>query len=184
MIYIGIDPAFRTNGFAMAIIDDVDDTIRFVMFKDGFLGFCSWFLHDSPDPEQTIIAVENSNLQNKTFYTHRNKKTGALMSKWHATKYNSAPLKLEEIAKLSRDVGKNQAISQNVVDLCKSKYKNVMNLSPKDKGAKWTAPQYTQALKQSKIVAIKKRSNQDERDAAKLAIIARNRNRLLRRQIK
>ena len=56
-LFIGIDPAFRDNGFAMAIIDKTDNTVLFKMFKNGFLDFCSWFLHDSP--ADALICVEN-----------------------------------------------------------------------------------------------------------------------------
>jgi hypothetical protein len=148
-IFIGIDPAFRANGFAMAIIDTTDNTVLFKVFKDGFLGFSSWFLNDSPD--KALICVENSNLQNKTFSYYKGNKN--------------------EMARISRSVGKNMAISQCVVDLCKTKYK-VVDCSPKAKGSKWTAPQYNAVMKQEKHTTTKKTSNQDERDAYKLALIA------------
>jgi len=38
MIYIGIDPAFRQNGFAVCIIDERRE-VGFKIFKDGFLNF-------------------------------------------------------------------------------------------------------------------------------------------------
>ena len=148
MIYIGIDPAFRKDGFCMAIIDTSDMTIRFKTFKNGFLDFCSWFLYDSPD--KAIICVENSNLQNETFDMTGNKNI---------------------VARKSRSVGKNQAISQCTVDLCKTKFK-VIDCSPKQKGSKWSALQYKSAMQREKIILPKSTSNQDERDAAKLAIKA------------
>ena len=150
-IFIGIDPAFRQNGFAISIIDKSDNTVRFKIFKNGFLDFVSWFLYDSPDT--AIICVENSNLQNKTFSYYKG---------------NS-----KEMARISRSVGKNQAISQCVVDLVSTKYK-VIDCSPKDKGKKWNAAQYKNAMLREGHITTKKTSNQDERDAYKLALIALN----------
>ena len=147
-IFIGIDPAFRANGFAIAIIDTTDNTVLYKVFKDGFLGFTSWFLNDSPD--NAIICVENSNLQKATFNMRGSK---------------------NEVARKSRNVGKNQAISQCTVDLCRLKYK-VVDCSPKQKGGKWNKEQYDSAMKREKHTTTKKTSNQDERDAYKLALIA------------
>lgn len=147
-IFIGVDPAFRQNGFAIAIIDKTDNTVNFKVFKNGFLDFTSWFLFDSPD--ECIICVENSNLQNSTFDMSGNRR---------------------ELARKSRDVGKNQAISQCTVDLLKTKY-NVINCSPKDKGKKWNHSQYKAEMQREKHTTIKASSNQDERDAYKLALIA------------
>jgi hypothetical protein len=147
-LYIGIDPAFRANGFAICIIDTSDKSARFVTFKDGFLGFVSWFLNDSPS--EAIICIENSNLQKSTFDMRGNKK---------------------EVARKSRNVGINQAVSQCTVDLCKTKYK-VIDCSPKQKGGKWNKATFNIVLSQKKHTTIKKTSNQDERDAYKLALIA------------
>jgi len=41
-----------------------------------------------------------------------------------------------EVARKSRNVGKNQAVSQCTVDLCKTKNK-VIDCSPNQKGGKW-----------------------------------------------
>jgi hypothetical protein len=149
-LYIGVDPAFRDNGFAMCIIDKSDNTIYFKMFKNGFLDFVSWFLHDSPD--RAIVCVENSNLQNETF-----------------NYYKKASRK--QVETISRKVGKNQAISQCTVDILSTKYK-VIDCSPKMKGAKWNNTTYQSVLNQYKHKTNKKTSNQDERDAYKLALIA------------
>jgi len=113
-IIFGIDPAFRKNDFAMASLDLINKDIDFRIFKDGFLGFSSWFLNEVPQDMDVLFSVENSNLQKKTFDMRGNR---------------------EVIASKSRSVGKNQAISQCVVDLCLSKYK-VLDLSPRQKGRK------------------------------------------------
>jgi hypothetical protein len=170
-LFIGIDPAFREGGFSICIIDMSDKTARFKTFKNGFLDFSSWFLYDSPDV--ALVCVENSNLTNRTFWTHRNSKTGALMTSNQA-KYNKAarPLNAYEAAKVSRDVGKNQATSQNVVDLCRTKY-NTINCSPLQKGGKWTKQAIAAGVLRSEgLTSDKKRMNQDDRDAFKLALIA------------
>lgn len=146
MVFIGIDPAFRSRGFSICIIDG--QNINFKTFKTGFLGFCLWFVNESPGA--AICAVENSNLINATFNTIGNKNI---------------------IARKSRDAGKNQAVSQNTSDLLSTKYK-VYDISPKEKGGKWTAEAYEQIIKAEGYTPNKKRSNQDERDAFKLALIA------------
>lgn len=172
-IFIGIDPAFRTNGFSMSIIDMTDKSLAIKNFKNGFLDFCSWFLHDSPD--HAVIGVENSNLQNATFFTHRCQKTKKLLTFWQAKNNRLAiPLPSKELAKMSRDAGKNQAISQNTVDLCRTKYK-VLDLSPLQKGKKWNHQQFIGALRLEKVLYSKNRSNQDERDSCKIAIITKKR---------
>ena len=147
-LFIGIDPAFRSNGFAMAVIDTTDRTVYFKVFKNGFLDFVSWFLYDSP--ANALLCVENSNLQNTTFVMKGSKFV---------------------IADRSRKVGKNMAISQCTVDLLSTKYK-VIDCSPKMKGGKWNAQVYSTVMKQEKHTTTKKGSNQDERDAYKLALIA------------
>lgn len=171
-LFIGIDPAFRVDGFAMCIIDMSDKTVLFKMFKNGFLDFVGWFLHESP--ETALFCVENSNLSNVTFWTHKDKKTKRLLTSAQA-RYNPNAVKIspQELAKVSRNVGKNQAISQNVVDLLNTKYP-VVNISPKDKGKKWLKNKTAQAyLYTEKLKATKNTTNQDERDALLLAKIAK-----------
>jgi hypothetical protein len=170
-LFIGIDPAFRSNGFAMCIIDISDKTVLFKMFKAGFLDFVGWFLHESP--ETALFCVENSNLSNVTFWTHKDKKTKKLLTAAQA-KYNRNAVKIspKELAKVSRNVGKNQAISQNVVDLLNTKYP-VVNISPKEKGKKWSDKTAQAYLYTEKLKTTKKTTNQDERDALLLAKIAK-----------
>ena len=65
MVYIGCDPAFRKNGFALCIDDGTE--LRFLECKN-YTNFLGWLLHDSP--ETAVLCVENSNLQ-KAFF-HKN----------------------------------------------------------------------------------------------------------------
>lgn len=147
--YIGIDPAFRKNGFAAAIIDKETKSISYIQFKHGFLEFSHWLVHKAPERNKTLICVENSNLQNTSFDVRGN---------------------VYQVARKSRDVGKNQAVSQNVFDLCYMLGYSTINLSPLKKGMKWNHTTLEQVLSKEGIKTGK--TNQDKRDAAKLALIA------------
>ena len=59
-IKIGCDPAFRANGFCVAILDE-ENTLSFITFKK-FIHFISWVQNDLP--QNSHIAIENSYLQN------------------------------------------------------------------------------------------------------------------------
>ena len=111
-IKIGCDPAFRNNGFAVCICDE-NREVRFIVFKK-FLHFISWVQNDCPS--DAIICIENSYLQNYTF---------------NMTGTRSL------LAKRSRDVGKNQAVSEIAFQLFTEYCYKVKNLSPKQKGKKW-----------------------------------------------
>lgn len=148
MIYIGIDPAFRKDGFCMAMLDSETNEIEYKQFKNGFIDFYQWFLNESP--EEAVVAIENSNLQNTTFDTKGNKVV---------------------VARKSRDAGKNQAISQITVDICKTKY-TVIDVSPKRKGRKWNDVAYNNVMR-SEGITVPRTSNQDKRDSAKLVLIAK-----------
>ena len=171
-LFIGIDPAFRKNGFAMCIIDMSDKTVQFRTFKNGFLDFVGWFLHESP--EVALFCVENSNLTAATFWTHKDKKTKKLLTAAQAKRNPNAVLLTKgELSRISRGVGKNQAISQNVVDLLNTKYP-VVNISPKEKGAKWLKQATAKAyLYTERLTPNKNTTNQDDRDALLLAKIAK-----------
>ncbi len=149
--YIGIDPAFRINGFAMAIIDKETKTVVYSQFKAGFIDFSRWVIQNNQMKDKALICVENSNLMNKTFDMRGTKLV---------------------IARKSRDVGKNQAISQNVVDLCQSLGFSVIEMSPKGKGNKWKHSTLEMVLKDEGLKPEVNKTNQDKRDAAKLALIA------------
>ena len=151
MIIIGIDPAFRKTGFAAAIIDETGE-VEGRMFR-GLLDFMEW-VESKEWPGQTIIVgVENSNLQNKTFDMRGNK---------------------GEIARRSRNAGANQAASQYTVDYCRHFFgrEYVFEISPREKGKKYTQVEFRQVMKQEGHRAAGK-FNQDQRDAYKIALIAR-----------
>jgi hypothetical protein len=159
--YIGIDPSFRKDGFAICIIDE-DNTANFIRFG-GMLEFIEW-LFDAP--QNGFYCVENSNLQNQTFDMRGTKQL---------------------IAKKSRDVGKNQAVSQLTVEKLEKDFgkENVLGLSPAQKGAKIEDNAiFMQIVKQEGITLLNYKGlnkEQDERDAFMLAIKARKWTRLKKR---
>ena len=150
-IYVGIDPSFRQSGYALCCIDTSDNSVSFKTFKNGFNDFCSWVRNDAPIQSDCIICVENSNLQNESFDL-----TGSLVM----------------VARKSRNVGKNQAVSQNSVDLLRANGYLVVDLSPKEKGKKYTALEFAAVAKSEKHT-VSKQTSQDEKDAYKMALLAR-----------
>ena len=77
------------------------------------------------------------------------------------------------IARKGRNVGTNQAASQLAVEAARYKYgpASVVELSPLEKGAKWTSRQFQAVLKQERLTVYNLRDNQDARDAAKVALV-------------
>jgi hypothetical protein len=118
-VVIGLDPAFREGGFGAATIENGVVTFGTIRNFADFLGWC-----DAVDimniGNDVLWCVENSNLDNTTYEYLRGGNTRTLMAK-------------------SRDVGKNQAISQVVCDYLVKKFgaENVTAISPRQKGAKW-----------------------------------------------
>ena len=151
MIVIGVDPAFRKAGFAICIIDEQSE-VQGKMFK-SFLDFIAWLTTPGEAPEFAIVGVENSNLQNVTFEMKGTKGM---------------------VAKISRNVGANQAASQYTVDVCRWHYgpNNVIEISPKQKGKKWTQAIFKSIAKSEghKLIG---RFNQDQRDAYQIALQAK-----------
>jgi hypothetical protein len=167
-IRIGIDPAFRKNGFGICIIDEAGE----VGFKKvrSFLDFLFWLMTDAP-VENVLCVVENSNLQDVLFYTHR-AKSGALLTYSQAKKaYGARPLTDGEKTKAAMGVGKNMAISQCVYEACVWKWgkEAVRGLSPREKGAKWSLP-YAQAIGRGMGLKLPGKVSQDDLDAFQLAV--------------
>ena len=157
--YIGIDPSFRKNGFAICIIGGKEADFKIF---NGFLDFLTWlknYKEANEDPEwkdfkvQTFFCIENSNLQALSFD----------MS-------GSKPI----ACKKSRDVGKNMAISQCTVDVCRLLFGKdaVFEVSPLEKGSKKSDLIVTSYAKAEGIVLKNYKGNdneQDKRDAFMLA---------------
>jgi len=172
-VFIGIDPAFRKSGFCLCCIDTKDNTVSFKTFKNRLMDFMSWVKNDAPNKDDCIICVENSNLQDEFFYTHRAVKGGALLTYSQSKAIKSRPLSQAESNKSNRDVGKNMATSQMTVDFLGIFDFKVIDLSPKQKGTKLNEFQFQQIAKQNKH-SVPKTTTQDERDAYKLALIAKD----------
>lgn len=150
MIFIGVDPSFRKGGFAVCIINRRDNTATMRTIKD--LGE---FLQILNQCQPTHVTVENSNLQNLTF----DLTGGALVA-----------------ARKSRDVGKNQAISQCATDIAQTFCTYRVDISPKQKGRKIENESLFQAiLRANNLTTVGYKGNkteQDKRDALMLALIA------------
>ena len=116
-VIIGLDPAFRDGGFGAAVIQDGVVTFGTIRNFADFLNYCDAAASVYP---RALWCVENSNLDNTTYEYLRGGNTRTLMAK-------------------SRDVGKNQAISQVVCDYLIKKFgaEKITAISPRQKGAKW-----------------------------------------------
>lgn len=116
MILLGLDPAFRENGFAVAMYDpeDLFEPLRFVIFRNAGC-FIGWLVNDAP--VLAYACVENSNLDSAVYHLHNR-------------------MNARTAAAVGIRVGKNQAISQLAVDLLKNRYgkHNVLEVSPSKKG--------------------------------------------------
>lgn len=153
MKIIGIDPSFRIGGFWVC---ELNNSIATFKCMTKFIDFIKYI--EIQNKENTVTIIENSNLQNVTFLS--------------STKKNVA-------AKLSRNAGMNQAVSQITVDICKHLInpKNVIEISPAQKGIKWDN-QTTLSVAKSLNHTLQNykglKSEQDKRDAYKLAILPQN----------
>lgn len=149
-VYIGIDPAFRKSGFGMCIIDE-RNTVSFRKFR-SFLDFLGWVFSEEC-PDFAVVCIENSNLDAMMYAYQRNKDGQAL-------------------AKAAMNVGKNQAASQYTVDACRYRWpKTTFDISPKEKGKKWTHEQFKGVARQNGHKAGK--VSQDEIDAYQLALLGK-----------
>lgn len=155
MTYIGIDPAFRKDGFWTCCIEGKLTTFT---KAENVLEF-DRLMQSNFYPEDAFVVVENSNEQNFTF-----------------DMFGSTA----EVARKSRNVGTNQAVSQLTVQSCIDRYgiENVISISPKQKGQKYTEPQFKSIINQDKFSIVGYTGNQDQRDAFKLALIARQQHKI------
>lgn len=156
MVIVGVDPALRKKGFAICILDTESKIAEFQIIES----FVEFIVFVETSHQDTIFAVENSNLQKVSFDMKGNK--GVL-------------------ARKSRNVGMNQAISQIACDYIKVKGFNLVEISPRRKGEKWTHIQTILFMNnhQHKFINYKGLvTEQDKRDAYKLALIVMNEKKL------
>jgi hypothetical protein len=146
-LFIGVDPAFRRNGFAICIIDDTKE----VCYKTFHSVVDYIFFINNLDAYNTVVVcIENSNMQPEIF--------------------DKKPTKKEQIEH-ARNIGKNQATSQIIYEYTKRLYASTtFQVSPKQKGAKPNLLQSRKMLEGYRYKALP--ANQDEMDALLLATIA------------
>lgn len=184
MVIIGVDPAFRKGGFWACFLDMSDRSCVFRPFRDVL----TWdrFLRSPEAPQSAYVVVENSNLQNATFYTHKTAK-GALLTASQAKRSRALiiPLSHAELTRASRNVGTNQGVSELTVRSAIDRYGKdaVLNLSPEKKGAKYDERYFLAALKGDRVTPVGYTGTQDERDAYKLAHIGISELRVRRRAL-
>lgn len=149
MVVIGIDPAIRKNGFALCFYDTINKTLDFEIMD--FIDFILFSENAMEATDNFAFCVENSNLQNLSFDMKGNKSV---------------------LARKSRNVGMNQAVSQLTCDLLKRRGFEVVEISPKQKGAKLEHETF-KALTMNMTVANYKglKGEQDKRDAFKIALL-------------
>ncbi len=165
-IYVGVDPAFRKNGFWAAILDGNAKQMTFKAFD--LLTWHDWLRSDEA-PAVCFVMVENSNLQNLTFNRHL---TGSLSEKFRK----------------SRNVGANQAVSELAYQSALRRYgpRFAFEISPEAKGQKIVDQRVFEGLMRSEGIElppgefVKKEAAQDKRDAAKLALMMRRKVKLER----
>lgn len=155
MTYIGVDPAYREKGFWLCEING--DLACFYQIEN-FIDFVK-YIDDLVDNKfDAYICIENSNETNHTFISPKVRNPAAR-------------------EKISRDVGKNQAISQMSVDYCNYMLgKGVYSVSPAEKGMKWSDKITKAEAKNHGLELFNYKglvSEQDKRDAFKLALRAK-----------
>ena len=144
MIYIGIDPAFRTKGFCIAIFDTTDRTVNFKTFK-RFGNFVGWLINDRP--ETAVVCIENSNLQQYTFNKAHN------------------PLNI------GKNMGISQCTVELCTEYYP---KTTYQISPKEKGEKITPKIAQSIANINKHKTTTTITTQDQSDAYKILLIGIN----------
>lgn len=153
--YIGVDPAYREGGYWVCEIRGA--IVTFYKMK-GFIEFVKYIDDLAMKKIDVSICIENSNETNHTFISPKVRSLAAR-------------------EKISRDVGKNQAISQMSVDYCQYIIgTGIYSVSPAEKGIKWSdiitkAEAKNNGLELFNYKGLK--SEQDKRDAFKLALRAK-----------
>ena len=122
--------------------------IDFTVFTK-YSDFLKFIMHVNYNPK--AIVVENSNLQKAMF----NYKASKAM-----------------LAKIGRNVGQNQACSQITIDLCNELFNGskIYDVSPSEKGSKWNRERFEMECRERDHI-YESSTNQDQRDAYKLALI-------------
>lgn len=153
--FIGVDPAYRDGGFYVC---EINGSMACFYLMKGFIEFVKYIDGLIELNVDAYICIENSNETNHTFISPKVKSRAGR-------------------EKISRDVGKNQAVSQMSVDYCNYALGHgVYSVSPAEKGIKWSdlitkAEAKNHDLELFNYKGLK--SEQDKRDAFKLALRAK-----------
>ena len=153
---IGIDPAFRKDGFHICILQDKQ--VSFYVFEI-YEDFIVWLVTQKEyNSSNTIFSVENSNSQNVSFKRAGADSIGAQLC-------------------ISRKAGKNQAVSEGCLRILKKRGFEVVDISPKQKGSKLTDAYFRAIMRsnghtllEGQYKGLKK--EQDKIDAYQIAEIA------------
>ena len=114
--YIVVDPAYREGGYWVCEIRGA--IVAFYKMK-GFIEFVTYIDELAEKTIDVSICIENSNETNHTFISPTVRSPAAR-------------------EKISRDVGKNHAISQMSVYYCNYMIgQGIYSVSPAEKGMKW-----------------------------------------------
>jgi len=151
MIYVGVDPAYRKGGFAVAVLEK--KSMYFIKFDNVFF-FYEWLKEKRAEQVSAFFCVENSDITNHTFFRLGARTPSAL-------------------AKVSRNAGKNQAVSNLACLAIELVYggDRLISLSPAQKGKKVSKAYFSELLKQEGIsIASASRLTQDEVDAGMLCL--------------
>lgn len=147
MTLVGIDPSLREKGLAVCFIKNKE--LFFKIYKeyvDFIFDLDKWYLIDN----EFTVMIEDSSLQNVTFPRGANYQTSL---------------------SISRKVGMNQAASLIAIALCKKHGFITHNISPKDKGSKWTLNLMKLVINENQFITNQSKFSQDEIDAFTLAYI-------------
>lgn len=145
---IGFDPSTQINNVGLAVIDIDGQTIEGVRFRRVGGLFRAIFEYSDKE-KQTIFVMENANLDKNTFITSENRGIDR---------------------RLSRNAGAIQGASKIYSELCIELFSNFVEYSPRRKGRKFEEREIDILLKHCKL-RCKKRLNQHQRDAAKMAVM-------------
>jgi len=163
-LFIGIDPAYRVSGNAIAVFSKSKNTIFLGNFANltDFVCYLDKLVKCKSETKK-IIFIENSLLQSGSF----------------------KPLKglhISSVFDRGVSVGKNQGVSDLLFEICKNVLfpsDIVRAISPKEKGAKLTTTNELRNFAANfdiyptiELMANNKTITQDALDAAKIAILA------------
>lgn len=152
--YIGVDPAIRIKGMATCFIQS-NKVVKFIKYKrfvDFIVDVTTWVHYEKP-----VVLVEDSSLQNVTFNNSINRSI---------------------LSRMSRNVGMNQAASRIAYEWIKDNGYEAYNVSPEQKGRKWSKDFFLKAFKgegyKFEPNFKTEKISQDEIDSFTLALQAKN----------